>query len=137
LYVRRQAPAQIRRAIIRLYQQIGLQWVRHHGPWYELDGAILDLAYVVRDLGRRHWGLYYTPPKHLVAVHWAAFSMPLRLVEYLLAHEMAHATGPAGRSHGPAWQRQMNRWMPDWRRRQVDLVEHGRHAWIGGWNHPR
>ena len=133
LYARRQSPAQTRRAIIGLYRQMGLEWVRHHGRRYEFDGQISDLDYVVRDLGRRHWGLYYTPPEHRVAVHWAVFSMPLRLVEYLLAHEMAHATGPAGRSHGPAWQRQISRWMPDWRQRQAELGELGRHAWLGGW----
>lgn len=137
LYVRRQSPAQVRRTIIGLYRQIGLAWIRHHGRRYELDAQIADLAYVVRDLGRSHWGLYYTPPKHLVAVHWAVFSMPVRLLEYVLAHEMAHATRPAGRSHGPAWQRQMNQWMPDWRRRQGELVELGRHAWLGGWNRPK
>ncbi|MEU3642924.1 YgjP-like metallopeptidase domain-containing protein [Lentzea sp. NPDC034063] len=136
LYVHRQSPAQIRLAIIGLYRKIGLAWLQRHGRQYELDGQISDLTYVVRDLGRRHWGLYYTPPKHTVAAHWSAFSLPVRLVEYLLAHEMAHATGPAGRSHGPAWQRQMNQWMPDWRQRQSELAETGRHAWLGGWNRP-
>ncbi|MEV6236767.1 YgjP-like metallopeptidase domain-containing protein [Lentzea sp. NPDC051838] len=61
LYCRRQRPVQVRRAIIGLYQQVGLQWIRRHGRRYELDGAIPDLAYVVRDLGRSHWGLYYNP----------------------------------------------------------------------------
>lgn len=134
LYARRQSPPLVRRAIIGLYQQIGLAWVRHHGRQYELDARVSDLAYVVRDLGQSHWGLYYTQPKHLVAVHWAVFSMPVRLVEYLLAHEMAHATGPAGRSHGPAWQRRVNQLMPDWRQRQTELIELGRHTWIGAWN---
>ena len=64
LYVRRQSQDQVRRAIIGLYRQIGLAWLQQHGRQYELDGQISDLAYVVRDLGRRHWGLYYTPPKH-------------------------------------------------------------------------
>ncbi|MEV6242505.1 YgjP-like metallopeptidase domain-containing protein, partial [Lentzea sp. NPDC051838] len=107
---------------------------RHYGRRYEPEGKISSLAYVVRDLGRSHWGLYYTLPKHLVAVHWAVFSMPAQLIEYVLTHEMAHATGPAGRSHGHAWQRQMNQWMPDWRQRQAELIELGRHAWIGDWN---
>lgn len=137
LYVRRQSQAQVRRAIIGLYRRIGLAWVQHHGRRYELDGQISNLAYVVRDLGRSHWGLYNTPPKHRVAVHWAVFSMPVRIVEYVLAHEMAHATGPAGRSHGPAWQQRMNLWMPGWQRRQAELTEVGRHAWLGGWNRPK
>jgi predicted metal-dependent hydrolase len=49
----------------------------------------------------------------------------------VLVHEQAHATRPPGQAHGPEWRRQMNLWMPDWRRRKAELAEAGRHAWLG------
>jgi predicted metal-dependent hydrolase len=131
LYVRRQQPEQVRQAVIGQYRQVGLAWLMREGRQYELDGRIENLDYVVRDLGRRRWGTYDGLPKHTTTLHWAAFGLPMPLIEYLLVHEQAHATRPPGRAHGPAWQRRMNLWMPDWRRRKTELAEVGRHAWLG------
>lgn len=131
LAARRQRPELVRRAVIGLYQQVGLAWLRREGRQYELDGHISGLSYVVRDLGRRRWGIYEGPPKHRTTLHWAVFGLPMRLVEYVLVHEQAHATQPGGRAHGRGWQRRMYLWMPDWRQRQAELAEAGRHAWLG------
>jgi hypothetical protein len=133
LYARRQRPEQVRRAIIGLYRQVGLAWTKREGRQYELDGRIEGLDYVVRDLGQRRWGAYYGPPKHMTTLHWAAFGLPVHLIEYVLVHEQAHATRPSGQAHGRAWQRQMNLWMPDWKKRKAELDEAGRHAWLGDW----
>jgi hypothetical protein len=122
---------QVRRAIIGLYQQVGLDWVRRVGRQYELDGRIEALDYVVRDLGHRRWGCYYGPPKHTTTLHWAVFGLPVRLIEYVLVHEQAHATRPPGQAHGRAWQRRVTLWMPDWRQRKAELAEAGRHCWLG------
>ncbi|TCO55884.1 YgjP-like metallopeptidase domain-containing protein [Actinocrispum wychmicini] len=127
LYARRQRPQQIRRAVIGLYCETGLAWVRRVGRPYELDGQIPGLTYAVRDLGRYRWGVY-NGHKHTTTVHWAAFGLPLRLTEYVLVHEQAHA------ARGLAWQLRMDRWMPDWRQRQTELADVGRHAWLGDWN---
>ncbi|SDM98924.1 hypothetical protein SAMN04488074_13110 [Lentzea albidocapillata subsp. violacea] len=131
LYVRAEPPGQVRRAIIDWYREVGLAWVKREGRPYELDGRIEGLRYEVRDLGRRHWGLYRRMPQHITALHWAVFGLPVHLVEYVLVHEQAHATRPGGRSHGSAWQRRMNLWMPEWRQRQTELAEVGRHCWLG------
>lgn len=131
LYVQKQRPEQIRRAIIGLYRQVGLTWATREGRQYEQDGQITDLRYEVRDLGRHRWGSYYRPPKHTTTLHWAVFGLPMRYIEYVLVHEQAHATRPPGQAHGPAWQRQMSRWMPDWQQRKTDLAETGRHCWLG------
>lgn len=133
LYVRRQRPEQIRRAVIGLYQQVGLAWLRQEGRQYEEDGRIAGLTYAVRNLGRRRWGTYTEPPQHKVTVHWAVFGLPMHLVEYVLVHEQAHATRPGGAAHGRAWQRRMYLWMPDWQQRRTELAEVGRHAWLGDW----
>ncbi|WP_435583463.1 YgjP-like metallopeptidase domain-containing protein [Amycolatopsis thermoflava] len=120
--------------MIGLYQQVGLAWLRREGRQYELDGHITGLNYAVRDLGRRRWGIYEGPPKHTTTLHWAVFGVPLRLIEYVLVHEQAHATQPSGAAHGRACKRQMYLWMPDWQRRRTALAEVGRHAWLGDWN---
>lgn len=131
LYVRRQRPERVRRAIIGLYCQVGLTWAKREGRWYEVDGHIEGLRYQVRDLGKRRWGLYSGAPKHVTALHWAVIGLPVHLAEYVLVHEQAHATRPGGRAHGLGWQRQMNMWMPDWRQRQAELADVGRHCWLG------
>ncbi|SFQ74656.1 hypothetical protein SAMN05421810_11818 [Amycolatopsis arida] len=113
LYARRECPDRVRRAIIELYRREGLAWAVREGSEYERRGRIEGLRYQVRDLGRRRWGVYHGPPKHTTALHWAAFGLPLRLIEYVLVHEQAHATRPGGQPHGRAWQRQMTLWMPD------------------------
>lgn len=134
LSARRQRPELVRRAVIGLYRQVGLAWLRREGRQYELDGRITGLSYAVRDLGRRRWGIYEGPPKHTTTLHWAVLGLPLRLIEYALVHEQAHATQPCGRPHGRAWQRRMYLWMPDWQQRRTELAEVGRHAWLGDWS---
>ena len=131
LSARTQRPELVRRAVIGLYQQVGLAWLRREGRQYELDGHITGLSYAVRDLGRRRWGIYEGLPKHTTTLHWAVFGLPLRLIEYVLVHEQAHATHPNRAAHGRAWKRQMSVWMPDWQHRKAELAEVGRHAWLG------
>jgi predicted metal-dependent hydrolase len=131
LSARTQRPELVRRAVIGLYRQVGLAWLRREGRQYELDGHITSLNYAVRDLGRHRWGIYEGPPKHTTTLHWAVFGLPIRLIEYVLVHEQAHATQPSGAAHGRAWKRQMYLWMPDWPHRKAELAEVGRHAWLG------
>jgi predicted metal-dependent hydrolase len=133
LYVRRQPPQQVQRAVIDLYRQVGLAWLRREGRQYELDGDITGLNYAVRGLGRHRWGIYNGPPQHTTTLHWAVFGLPVHLAEYVLVHEQAHATRPGRQPHGAAWQRRMTMWMPDWRERKAELAEVGRHAWLGDW----
>ncbi|MEU0509280.1 YgjP-like metallopeptidase domain-containing protein [Amycolatopsis sp. NPDC006125] len=92
---RRQRPELVRRAVIGLYQQVGLAWLRREGRQYELDGHITGLSYAVRDLGRRRWGIYEGPPKHTTTLHWAVFGLPLPLIEYVLVHERVTPPSPA------------------------------------------
>lgn len=125
----------MRTAVINLYCDRGVAWVRHRGEQYERRGGIQGLDYEVRDLGRRRWGVY-SPTKHLVSLHWPLFGLPPGLIEYVLVHELAHATRPPGRKHGQGWQHQMDLWMPDWRQRKADLAQAGRRAWMGDYDQP-
>ncbi|MBK0868701.1 DUF45 domain-containing protein [Saccharopolyspora sp. HNM0986] len=133
LCVRRNRPEAMRTAVVNLYCDRGVAWARQRGEQYEGRGGIQDLDYEVRDLGRRRWGAY-SPAKHLVSLHWPLFELPRELIEYVLVHELAHATRPPGRKHGNGWQRQMNLWLPDWRRRKADLAQAGRRAWMGDYH---
>lgn len=131
LYAKLQRPDVTRRAIAGLYRNAGLAWMQQEARPYEVDGGLSGLSYAVRNLGRQRWGIYEGPDKHLVTMHWTAFALPMPLVEYVLVHELAHATQPVGRAHGPQWRRRLRLWMPDWRRRHAELLETGRHAWFG------
>lgn len=135
LQVRRDRPEAMRRAVITLYREQGLAWAQQHGEPYERRGGIQQLQYEVRDLGRHRWGTY-NHAKHLVTLHWPLFGLPTELIEYVLAHELAHAARPGGRPHGPAWERQMTRFMPEWRTRRTGLALAGRHAWMGDCHQP-
>ncbi|MFS8102695.1 M48 family metallopeptidase [Lentzea alba] len=131
LYAKPQRPDVARRAIAGLYRDGGLAWMQQQGRPYEVDGGISGLSYAVRNLGRKRWGIYEGPDKHLVTMHWTAFALPMPLVEYVFVHELAHATQPTGRAHGPQWRQRLRLWMPDWRRRHADLLGMCRHAWFG------
>ncbi|GLZ37866.1 YgjP-like metallopeptidase domain-containing protein [Actinokineospora sp. NBRC 105648] len=135
LQVRRAQPEVMRRAVIGLYREHGLAWAREHGLPYELRGGIQQLRYEVRDLGRRRWGIY-NHAKHLVTLHWPLFGLPIEVIEYVLVHELAHATRPGGRPHGPTWRWQVAAFMPDWRDRQADLAIAGHRAWMGECHQP-
>ncbi len=69
--------------------------------------------------------------RHTTTLHWAVFGLPVRLIEYVLVHEQAHATRPSGQPRRRAWQRQVTLWMPDWQQRKAELAEAGRHRWLG------
>ncbi|MBQ0986051.1 DUF45 domain-containing protein [Streptomyces sp. F63] len=85
-------PARGRRELIAWYSRAGLGWARGRlQPWAaRLD--VPDPAVEVRDLGLR-WGSY-TPGNAQgagsIALNWAVFQLPMRLVDYVIAHELAH-----------------------------------------------
>lgn len=63
---------------------------------------------IVRPL-RNRWGSM-TPAGSLV-LNAQLVHAELRLIDYVIAHELAHARFP---DHGPEWKRLMSRAMPDW-----------------------
>lgn len=59
------------------------------------------------------WGTYL-PKSHTIAVDWKIFQFPREWVDYILAHEAAHAACPE-RGHGRRWQTLVERVAPGWR----------------------
>ena len=77
------------------------------------------------DLGHK-WGAA-SPDGH-VRIHWAAMQLPLRLIDYVLAHELAHVHEP---HHGPDFWQLVSRVMPDYEERKNELARRGPSLWFG------
>ena len=54
--------------------------------------------------------------------HWRAICLPPRIIEYLVAHELAHLCVP---HHDSDFSRRLDRAMPDYTARKHWLAEHG------------
>jgi predicted metal-dependent hydrolase len=70
---------------------------------------------IVRPMSQR-WGSF-TAKGNLVLNSELAQASP-HLIDYVIAHELAHALHP---DHGPNWQGLLTQTMPDWRKRKDDL----------------
>ena len=113
------------------YGRVGEAWAgRRLQPW----AARMDLAEPlvrVRDLGHR-WGDYrpaQTPGEPgQVTLNWMVFQLPMQLVDYVIAHELAHAVLPGHR--GDFWAL-LRRAMPECEARRDELDELGRWIWRG------
>jgi len=72
----------------------------------------------VRDLGYR-WG---SCGKRSLNFHWRVMSLPPRIVDYVIVHELAHVLEPR---HSARFWRLVSRVMPDFGARRDWLMEHG------------
>lgn len=122
-------PKRARKAIADWYSRAGQRWIRGRlQPW----AARMDVsepAVHVRDLGRR-WGSYRSGPAvdGVISLHWATFQLPIHLVDYVVAHELAHVRVSG---HGPAYWRLLGRALPECRQLKEELDELGRRVWMG------
>jgi predicted metal-dependent hydrolase len=82
------------------------------------------------NIGHKRWGKYQHDT-HAITLAWQVFQLPRDLVEHVLVHELAHATRPGGKSHGPEWQTAFRRAIPHYPSQQRLLNEAGRHVWMG------
>ncbi|MFJ7206347.1 M48 family metallopeptidase [Streptomyces sp. NPDC098789] len=118
-----------RRAVTAWYCRVGLSWAQGRlQPW----AARMDVAEPevrVRDVGRR-WGTYRPgdTDNGQMALHWAVFQLPAQLVDYVIAHELAHIRVGG---HGPEYWRLLRRAIPECERLKEELDEMGRRVWLG------
>jgi predicted metal-dependent hydrolase len=70
----------------------------------------------VRDLGFR-WGS--CGKNRILFFNWKALQLPVRLVDYVIVHELVHL---AEAHHGPAFWAALGRAMPDWEKRKDALA---------------
>lgn len=119
------------RAVTSWYRKVGLNWAQGRlQPWAaRMDVA--EPAVTVRDVGRR-WGTYRAGDDAAgggrMALHWAVFQLPAQLVDYVIAHELAHIR-VAG--HGSEYWRLLRRAIPECERLKKELDEMGRRVWLG------
>ena len=100
--------------------------------WYTSRGTVsaarlevhpdsLDVA----DLGHK-WGAATAAGR--LRIHWATLQLRPGLVDYVIAHELAHLREP---HHGPAFWRLLARVMPDYEQRKSELAAIGPTLWFG------
>jgi predicted metal-dependent hydrolase len=122
-------PVLARKALADWYSRAGQRWMRGRlQPW----AARMDVpepTVRVRDLGHR-WGSYRSDAADggVIALHWATFQLPIHLVDYVVAHELAHVRVSG---HGPEYWRLLGRALPECRRLKAELDELGRRVWMG------
>lgn len=112
-------------AIIDWYRTRGLQWLRPRvGEWAQrlrVEPTELEVA----DLGRK-WGSATAGMR--IRIHWATLQLRPPLVEYVVAHELAHLREP---HHGPSFWQLLGRVLPDFEDRKSELARVGAGLWIG------
>ncbi|MFZ4298109.1 M48 family metallopeptidase [Streptomyces cinereoruber] len=124
-------PARGRSALVGWYCRVGREWAGGRiQPWAARMGVVepmLDVA----DLGGR-WGSYLPPGDEggvgRMRLGWPLFQLPMHLVDYVVAHELAHVR-VAG--HGPDFWRLLGRALPEYEERRAELDELGRRMWMG------
>lgn len=79
----------------------------------------------VADLGHK-WGA--ATPGGRVRIHWATMQLRPPLIDYVLAHELAHLREP---HHGPEFWQVLARAMPDYEDRKLELARVGQSLWLG------
>jgi predicted metal-dependent hydrolase len=121
-------PPRVRAALADWYTRSGQRWTRGRlQPWAaRMDVPEPEIR--VRDLGHR-WGSYRARQGNgVISVHWATFQLPIHLVNYVIAHELAHVR-VAG--HGPDYWRLLGRALPECRHLKTELDDLGRRVWMG------
>lgn len=113
-------------ALIAWYQRCGEAWLRPRAAaWAErlrVEAGPIEVA----DLGHK-WGSATAGRR--VRIHWATLQLSPFLVDYVLAHELAHLREP---HHGPEFWQLLGRVMPDYDERKQELAKRGASLWFGG-----
>jgi predicted metal-dependent hydrolase len=113
------------RAIQDWYRRCGITWLKPRmADWagrLRVEPAALEVA----DLGHK-WGS--NTPDGRIRIHWATMQLVPRLVEYVLAHELAHLREP---NHGKPFWELLLRAMPDAQDRKAQLAAAGPRLWLG------
>ena len=111
--------------IVDWYRTAGLVWLKPRTKDWATRLRVSPDAIEVADLGNK-WGSAL--PSGRVRIHWATMQLRPALVEYVLAHELAHLREP---HHGPAFWQLLGRAMPDFEERKGQLADVGKTVWTG------
>ncbi|MFF9867951.1 M48 family metallopeptidase [Streptomyces sp. NPDC013953] len=120
-----------RAALTAWYCRAGRRWaVGRLQPWAARMG-VPEPGLDVSDLGGR-WGSFRPGPdkreKGRMSLGWPLFQLPMHLVDYVVAHELAHVRI---HGHGPDFWALLGRALPEYEERKAELDELGRRMWMG------
>jgi len=97
------------------YRHTGTVWLCHRTTLLSRKLGVEATRVYVRDLGYR-WGS--CSKQGVVYFNWKLLQLPPRVIDYVIAHELAHLLEPR---HGPEFWRVLDRSLPDWRDRCEEL----------------
>jgi hypothetical protein len=121
LEVDRALDGEARAAVLAWYQARATEYVETAvARFVPLVGAA-PAAVVVRDLGKRRWGVC-DHGKLTVSFHWHLVTLPPELIDYVVVHELAHLHEP---NHGPGFWRRVQDVLPDCKQRRRRLRAQG------------
>ncbi len=101
------------------YVRNGRPWVRRRVDLFADRIGVYPTSVDVRELGYR-WGS--CGPGGNLNFHWRTVSLPPRMVEYVVVHELVHLAEP---HHGAEFWRRLGRVLPDFKDRKRWLAENG------------
>jgi predicted metal-dependent hydrolase len=97
------------------YVTVGKEWICRRVTMLSPRIGALPSQVEVRDLGFR-WGS--CGKNGVIYFNWRVLQLPVRLVDYVISHELAHLLEP---HHGSEFWGVLERSLPDWRVRQEEL----------------
>jgi len=112
--------------LIAWYRRCGETWLHPRVSSWAERLRVEPGAIEVADLGHK-WGSATAGRR--VRLHWATLQLSPQLVDYVLAHELAHLREA---HHGPAFWQLLARAMPDYDERKRELAQRGARLWFGG-----
>jgi len=110
-----------RAAILAWYQERAREYVGEAVARYVPLVGAAPAAVVVRDLGKRRWGVCDHRTLS-VSFHWHLITQPPELVDYVVVHELAHLHEP---NHGAGFWRRVADVLPDCKQRRRQLSQRG------------
>lgn len=113
-------------SLVAWYQRCGEAWLRPRAKAWAERLRVETEPIQVADLGHK-WGSATAGGR--VRIHWATLQLSPALVDYVLAHELAHLREP---HHGPDFWQLLGRVMPDYDERKQELAKRGAGLWFGG-----
>lgn len=105
----------------RWYRQTGADWLRNRVKLLARRIGATPADVNVRDLGFR-WAS--CSRAGVLSFHWKLLQLPVRLVDYILVHELTHLVHP---HHDKDFWACVERALPDWQERKEQLAERAVH----------
>lgn len=119
-WIRQSEQDQVEQLLRTWFESHGALWLGNRVGLLSKRFGLFPTEVETRDLGNR-WGSCASGGK--LYFHWRLLQMPVRLIDYVIAHELTHLVEP---THNPAFWRKLEAIMPDAEPRRLALFDAGR-----------